>query len=119
MNNPLFEFDIEADSKYVRQEEFTSFQESIQSQINEINNKIKPKVNKTKVVSPEIQAIQSHYEQNKTNQEIINNIRHKMTGIGYAINKTQNIPTSLIRMECLRLFNALTTEQRQQYFCNS
>lgn len=114
MNNPLFEF--ESDIKYVCYEEFVKLRDNLQTQIDDINHKKNVKVVKIKEVSPEIKAIQLHYEQNKTNQDVINNIRRNMNGLGYAINKNQNIPTSLLRMECLKLFNALSTEQKQQYF---
>jgi hypothetical protein len=130
MNNPLFDFEIEPNNKDIcykdLYEEFVSLRERIeatcdnlQSQINEIAKKQGNKrVCKKKELSPEKLAIQLHFEENKNNQEVINNIHSNMENIGYIVTKNQSIPINILKMECMKLYNSLTIEQKQRYFSN-
>ena len=124
MNNPLFDFDTDAsvDTYNDLYQEFVSLREKVenthnclQSQIIEITNKTKRVYNKKEVL-PEEQAILLHYEENKDSMEVLNNIQTNLMKMGYEVYPHKGIPKFLRKLECLKQFNALTTEEKQKYY---
>ncbi len=124
MNNPLFDVDIDvedvSDSLINRIIELETKYIILQSQIDDINNKSNNKrPYKKKDLTPDLQAIQSHYEQNKHNPKVISNIESNMIELGYSVNKQHKFPASLVKMECLKVFNMLSIEEKNKYYKSS
>jgi len=125
MNNPLFDVDIDVEdvsnSLIDRIIELETKCIIIQSQIDDItNNKKKNKrTYKKKELTPDFKAIETHYEENKNNPKFISNIERNLIELGYSVNKQHKFPTSLVRMECLKVFNKLSTEERNKYYKSS
>lgn len=77
------------------------------------NTKLSIKKHKKKEHTPEKKAIELHYEEHKKSKELRNIIKNNMKKAGYELDR---IPIKLLKIECLRLYNALTTEEKQKYF---
>lgn len=82
---------------------------------NEEQNKTKKTYIK-KEPTAEMKAIQLYYTSNKNNKDVLNNIKTKMIEMGYNVTTLKDIPTKLVKMECLKKFNSLSKEEQQTYF---
>lgn len=120
MDNPLY--DLDNDVSY---EDFVIITKqiahletkynSLQSQMDQISTVINTskRVYRKKDLSPEEKAIQLHFEDTKNSPTVIDNIQKNMREIGYCIRK---VPTTLLKIECSKIFNALTEEEKQKYY---
>ena len=67
-------------------------------------------------LTPAMKAFQRYYHENKQNPQIIANVKDNLVKMGYKINAQKDIPTQLIRMECLKIFDTLTDASKELYY---